>query len=141
MKATYLQTTHSTYHQGLLLFAHLLMNVDGVVDERELKALEEIRQEENIPDETFSAFQETITKKTEKDLYHNGIDLLNSCSEQERLCALVHLYRLSESDFSIHPREVRLLLYSLKRTDVNFDEIELAARLVNARRGLPPRAA
>jgi uncharacterized tellurite resistance protein B-like protein len=141
MKATYSPPTHSIYHQGLLLFAHLLMNVDGVVDERELKALEEIRKEENIPEETFSVFRETITKKPEKDLYHDGIDMLNNCSEQERLCALVHLYRLSESDFSIHPREVRLLLYSLKRTDVDFDEIELTARLVNARRGLPPRAA
>ena len=142
MKATtYFQPTPSTYHEGLLLFAHLLMNVDGVVDERELKALEEIRKEENIPEETFSVFRETITRKPEKELYHDGIDMLNNCSEQERLCALVHLYRLSESDFSIHPREVRLLLYSLKRTDVDFDEIELTARLVNARRGLPPKAA
>lgn len=136
MKATCSPPTHSTYHEGLLLFAHLLMNADGFVDERELKALEEIRQEENIPELTFAAFQETITRKTEKDLYHDGIDLLNKCSDQERLCALVHLYNLSESDLSIHPREVRLLLYSLKRTDVDFDEIELTARQVRARKGM-----
>ncbi len=141
MKATYSPPLHSVYHQGLLLFAHLLMNVDGVVDERELKALQEIRQEEDIPEVTFAAFRETIARKPEKDLYHEGIDLLNSCSDQERLCALVHLYLLTESDLSIHPREVRLLLYSLRRTHVDFDEIELTARLVKANKATSQRAA
>jgi uncharacterized tellurite resistance protein B-like protein len=137
MNTNYLNTTHSIYHQGLLYFAHLLLSVDGVVDEREVKALEEIRQEENIPDDTLLHFRETIATKTNKELYQNGIDLLNSCTEQERLCALVHLYRLTESDLSIHPREVRLLLYALKRTDVDFSEIELTARLARARKSVP----
>lgn len=140
MTSMYLQPTHSTYHEGLLLFAHLLMNVDGFVDERERKALEEIRREENIPEETFSTFQEALIKKSEKELFQDGIDLLNSCSDQERLCALVHLYLLTESDLSIHPREVRLLLYSLRRTHVDFDEIELTARLVKANKATSQRA-
>ena len=125
-------TQSSNYHQGLLHFAHLLMTVDGVIDAREKKGLEAICQEENIPDVQFALFQEAIAKKPEMQVYQDGVDFMDKCTEQERLCAMVHLFQLAESDDTIHRKEMRLLLYSLKKTNVDFEDIEMTARLVKS---------
>ena len=55
--------------------------------------------------------------------------MLNRCSEDEKLTAFVHLYRLTEVDDSVHRKEVRFLLYSLKATNVAFEDVELNAKL------------
>jgi uncharacterized tellurite resistance protein B-like protein len=121
-----------SFQMGLLHFAHLLMTSDGVIDERERLALEQIMEEENIPEMVFHDFQDNVVHKTEKQIYEDGVELLSSCSDQEKLCAIVHLFRLSEADNTIHEKEVRLLFYSLKGTDVDFEDVELTARLVRA---------
>jgi uncharacterized tellurite resistance protein B-like protein len=125
-------TQNVSFQMGLLHFAHLLMTSDGVIDERERLALAQIMEEENIPEMIFRDFQDNVIHKTEKQIYEDGVDLLNSCTDQEKLCTIVHLFRLSEADNSIHEKEVRLLFYSLKGTDVDFEDVELTARLVKA---------
>jgi uncharacterized tellurite resistance protein B-like protein len=120
------------FQMGLLHFTHLLMTSDGVIDERERLALEQIMEEENIPEMIFRDFQDNVVHKTEKQTYEDGVDLLSRCTDQEKLCAIVHLFRLSEADDAIHEKEVRLLFYSLKGTDVDFEDVELTARLVKA---------
>lgn len=65
-------------------------------------------------------------------MYVEGIDLLNECSEHEKLCAFVQLYRVSEADGFIHEREVRFLLFSLKETQIDFEDVLLAARMAQA---------
>jgi len=131
---TTLTQQHSAYHQGLLHCAHLLMSVDGVVDERETNTLQTICKEENIAPVEFTLFQQAIASKSEKQIYLDGLNLLNECTKQERLCALVHLFTITESDETVHRKEVRFLLYSLKGTDVDFEDIEMTARLVKAQK-------
>jgi uncharacterized tellurite resistance protein B-like protein len=128
-----LTQSKSLYHQGLLYCAHLLMNVDGTIDERERKSLELICKEEHIPEQEFVSFQEAVKNKTEREVFMLGIDYLNCCSDQERLCAIVQLFRLAESDERIHRKELSLLMYSLKKVDVDFDDVEMTARLVKAK--------
>ncbi len=125
-------TQNVSYQMGLLHFAHLLMTSDGVIDERERLALEQIMEEENIQEMILRDFQDNVIHKTEKQIYEDGVELLSSCTDQEKLCAIVHLFRLSEADENIHQKEVRLLFYSLKGTDVDFEDVELTARLVKA---------
>ncbi|HCW08637.1 MAG TPA: hypothetical protein DGG95_14860 [Cytophagales bacterium] len=120
------------YQLGLLHFAHLLVTVDGFIDEREKKAIRDLQREENISDEIIHQFDKTVATKSERDIFLKGVDLLSSCSEQEKLCALVHLYRMAEADDELHVKEVRLLLYSLKSTKVEFDDVILTARMVAA---------
>lgn len=119
------------YQLGLLHFAHLLATVDGFIDEREKRAIKNLQHEENIADEVFHQFEKTVSTKSERDLYNKGSELLNTCTEQEKLCALVHLYRMAEADEQLHVKEVRLLLYSLKSTNVEFDEVIFVAKQVN----------
>ncbi len=120
------------YQLGLLHFAHLLVTVDGFIDEREKEAMRNIQDEEQIPENVFHEFEKTVKPKSEREVFQQGVALLNQCNEHEKLCALVHLYRMAEADNQVHIKEVRLLLYSLKATNVEFEDIVLTARMVKA---------
>jgi hypothetical protein len=118
------------FHLGMLHFAHLLVNADGVVDLREKKALTELQKEEQIPDSLLGEFQLSVQHKSEREVFQRGVDLLNLCGNEEKLRALAHLYCLAEADNMVHVKEVRLLLYSLKATTVDFDQVVMTARLM-----------
>ena len=123
---------NQNYQLGLLHFAHLLITVDGFIDDREKSAINGLMKEEKIPEQVYSDFQKSLKSKTEREVYENGVNLLSMCSDEEKLSALVHLYRLSESDDNVHIKEVRLLLYSLKATNVEFEDVVLSARMLKA---------
>jgi uncharacterized tellurite resistance protein B-like protein len=123
---------NQNYQLGLLHFAHLLITVDGFVDDREKNAITSLLKEEQIPEEVYHDFQKLVNTKSERELYERGVSLLSQCSEEEKLSALVHLYRLSEIDDNVHVKEVRLILYSLKVTNVEFDDVVLSAKMLKA---------
>lgn len=118
------------YEYGLLHIVHLLISADGVVHDWERKAFDQIRSNEHISEETFRKFSAEVDGKKERDIYNEGIRLLNSCSDEEKLRAFVHLYRLAEADNNIHVKEVRLLLYSIKLAGVEFNDVVALARQV-----------
>lgn len=120
------------YQLGLLHFAHLLVTVDGFIDDREKTAMSSLIKEEQIPDQVFADFQKTVNAKSQHEVYDRGVKLLSLCSDEEKLSALVHLYRLSEIDDNVHVKEVRLLLYSLKATHVEFEDVVLSAKMLKA---------
>jgi uncharacterized tellurite resistance protein B-like protein len=120
---------NKNYQLGLLNLVHLLMNADGVIDENEKQALVKLKEIEGIPDGIFKEFKETIQVKKNREVYEEGISLINNCSEEEKLKAFVHLYKMSEIDGHIHVKEVRLLLYSIKLANIEFsDVVELASK-------------
>ncbi len=114
---------NKNYQLGLLHLVHLLISADGVIDEKERNAILRIKNKENIPDSIFTEFENDVMKKTEKDIYQQGIALLNECTDQEKLNAFVHLYKLSEVDGNVHVKEVRLLLYSIKMAGIEFNDV------------------
>jgi uncharacterized tellurite resistance protein B-like protein len=111
------------YQLGLLYLVHLLISADGVIDEKEYNALLSIKNKEHIPDPIFKEFKEATTIKKEKEIYQEGIALINECTDAEKLNAFVHLYKLSEVDGSVHVKEVRLLLYSIKMAGIEFNDV------------------
>lgn len=111
------------YQLGLLCLTHLLISADGDIDDHEKHALNIIRKNEKISDETFSRFEKLISDKKEREVFQISIDLLNQCSREEKLKTFVLLYKLSEVDGRVHVGEVRLLLYSIKLADIEFDEV------------------
>ena len=121
----------TNFKLGLLHFVHMLINVDGHIDDREMAAIQAIKKEEHIDDELFQEFSKSISNSKEHDIHQRGVELLNSCTEEERLCAFVHLFRIAESDTSINMKEVRLLMYSIKATKIDFDDVVMSARLSN----------
>ena len=104
---------NKNYQLGLLHLVHLLISADGVIEEREKKGLERIKVIEKISDELFNEFVDMARKKKERDIYNDGITMLNACTEEEKIMAFVHLYKISEADNDVHVKEVRLLLYSV----------------------------
>lgn len=111
------------YQTGLLYLTHLLISADGVIDEKEFASLLRIKNKENIPDSVFKEFEDGIRNKKEKDIYKIGIDLISECTDEEKLDAFAHLYNMSEVDGSVHVREVRLLLYSIKAAGIEFNDV------------------
>lgn len=115
--------SNSKYQLGLLYLVRLLISADGVIDERERVALMKIKEKENISDSLFQEFQLNITAKKEREIYEAGIKLINECSDEEKLQAFVHLYKMSEADNNVHVKEVRLLLYSIKMVGIEFNDV------------------
>lgn len=113
---------------GLLYLAHLLIGADGAIDTAEFQALSKIKLKESISDEVFKKFEEAIKGKKEKEIYREGIDLMNQGTEEEKLTAFVHLYKMSEVDGRVHIKEVRLLLYSIKNAGIEFNDVVARAK-------------
>jgi uncharacterized tellurite resistance protein B-like protein len=114
---------NKNYQLGLLYLVHLLMSADGVIDEKETRALVALKAKEGIPDSTFNEFKKSIEEKKGRDIYQTGIEFINLCTDEEKLRAFVILYKMSEVDGSVHVKEVRLLLYCIKVTGIEFDDV------------------
>ena len=121
---------NNNYQLGLLYLVHLLVSADGVVDEKELAALEKIKSREKIPDAVFGQFKIDITVRKEREIYQSGLEYLSQCTNEERLQAFAILYKMSEVDGRVHVKEVRLLLYSTKMTGVEFDDVVTQAGMM-----------
>jgi uncharacterized tellurite resistance protein B-like protein len=117
------------YQLGLLHLVHLLVTVDGHIDDRERMAIEAIRKEENMSEQLCKEFERKVETMKEQEIYSAGINLISNCTDDERLAAFVHLYKLAEADASISNKEVRFLLYGLKLNNVSFEDVILTASL------------
>jgi uncharacterized tellurite resistance protein B-like protein len=111
------------YQLGLLYLTHLLISADGVIDEKEFASLLRIKNKENMPDSVFKEFEDSVRNMNEKEIYKTGIEIIGNCPDEEKLDAFAHLYNMSEVDGSVHVREVRLLLYSIKAAGIEFDDV------------------
>jgi len=116
-----------SFQLGLLYLTHLLINADGIVNEEEERALQKIKEKEKIPTDVFEEFLVDVKTKTPKTIYQEGIDLINECDDRRKLNALAHMYKLTEIDGSVHVKEVRLLLYSIKMAAIEFNDVVMAA--------------
>jgi len=114
---------NKNYELGLLYLVHLLMSADGVVDENEKGALNQVKNKEKISDDVFDQFQRDVVTKKERDIYQEGIEYISQCSDEDKLRAFVTLYNMSEVDGRVHVKEVRLMLYSIKMVGIEFDDV------------------
>ena len=122
--------TNSNSRLGLLYLAHLLISADGIIDAKEYQALSKIKEKESISDEDFKQFELAVVGKKERDIYREGIELMNNCTEEEKLNAFVHLYKMSEIDGRVHVKEVRLLLYTIKNAGIEFNDVVARAKVL-----------
>ncbi|HEY8937518.1 MAG TPA: hypothetical protein VIM65_19970 [Cyclobacteriaceae bacterium] len=118
------------YHLALLHFVHMLINTDNRIDDREMELILKIKKEEQIDDASFLEFSRSIAQLNRQDIFNRGLNLLNNCTEEEKLCAFVYLFQLAEADTSISMKETRLLLHALKATNVDFNDVDISASLV-----------
>ena len=116
------------YDLGLLHLIYLLISSDTEISEKELAYLEYIKRKEGMPDDVFLTFNQSIIGKKEKEIYQNGIDMINECSNEFKLRAFVTLYRMAQSDGIMHVKEVRLLLYAVRLTDVDINVVIARAK-------------
>ena len=120
------------YQLGLLYLVKLLIDADGVADEKELEALRIIKKKERIPDEIYLDFEREVRSLREREVYNTGIAHLNDCTREEKLKVFTILYKLSEVDGRVHLKEIKLLLYSIKTAGLDFDDVVTYAKVTPA---------
>ena len=120
------------YHLALLCLSHLLIAADGEVHPDEKGAFDKMCIREKISNATFQDFQTIVSQKKERDLYNHSIGLIGDCTDDEKLRIFAMLYKLSEVDGRVHVKEIRLLLYSIKRVSIEFTDV------VSKANSLPP---
>ncbi len=120
------------YQLGLLHFVHMLINTDDLIDDREMEIILKIKKEEGIEDAIFLEFSRSIALIKGQEIFTRGLDLLSSCTEEEKICAFVYLFQLAEADASISMKEVRLLMYALKVTNVDFNDVAMSTDLATS---------
>ena len=111
------------YSTGLIALTTILINSDGEISEKELEYIEKIRESEGISESLFNSIRDSILGKTEREVYQIGIDSVNRCSEGEKLRIFVKMYQMAMADGVIHVKEVRLLLYAVKITNVDINTV------------------
>lgn len=113
----------NNYHKGLFFITYLLLNSDQVISDDELAYLHKVRIEEGIDDHVFSEYFNTVLERSEKEIYHAGIEALNSCPEEYKLRAVERLMAMAYADKAFKPRQVRFVLYSLALSQTKLDRI------------------
>lgn len=63
------------YQLGLLHLVHLLVTVDGHIDDRERAAIAAIRREENMSEQLCLDFEKKVETLKEQEIYSAGINL------------------------------------------------------------------
>ncbi len=57
------------YHLGLLYLVHLLIGIDGMVDEHEQKQILKIRDAEGVAVDVFEEFENQVSQLKNRDIY------------------------------------------------------------------------
>jgi uncharacterized tellurite resistance protein B-like protein len=104
------------------------MNADGVLDEDEMDALRKICDYENIPGEVLAKFISGVPTYTERQIYKKGLKEIGGCSDEEKVKTFAWLHRISDADGNVHVKEVRFLLYSMKKAGIEFEDVTAAAK-------------
>jgi uncharacterized tellurite resistance protein B-like protein len=116
-----------TRQQALLYLTYLLVYSDGEFDDRERHAIKYICGIEGISDDDYQGFLIDCQDLTEREIFEKGLSLVEDCDEDAKTAVFVWLYKLSEADGIVHAKEVRFLLYSLRRASINFDKVKETA--------------
>lgn len=117
---------------ALLYLTHLLVYSDGEYDESEKDAILKICETEGISHDDYQQFHLTTLDLSERKIFESGVDHIEACSPDDQIAVFVWLYKLSEADGTVHAKEVRFLLYSLRRTNLDLDDIIAASDKVPA---------
>lgn len=104
------------------------MGVDGDINETELVALKKVREYEQISENLYQKFETAVRTLREREIYNQGIQLVDKCTPEERLRIFATLYKMSEVDGRVHQKEIKLLLYSIEKAGIEFDDVVNAAK-------------
>ena len=77
--------THDTYAQALLHLTYLLIWSDNEICGEEIHYLDKIKESEGISDTIFDQFNDSIIGKTGREIYQNGIKMVNECSPEFKI--------------------------------------------------------
>lgn len=116
-------TRDKRFDFGVLYLVHLVISADGVVDQGELRALEAIIEQEGMDSNIYRDFIKETSKMNEREIFNKGIQMISECSPEQQRRAFGWLMKISESDGQVHAKEIRFLLYSVKKAGIDFNDV------------------
>ena len=119
--------TDNHYHNSILLLSYLIVNVDGVLDIHEKDAIRKICEHENIAHDDLLTFVGEVTNHSERQIFNLGHEEVSHLTDDEKIKVFAWLHRISEADGDVHVKEVRFLLYSIKKAGIEFEDVTAAA--------------
>jgi hypothetical protein len=115
--------TNLDFILGLLNLVYVLIKSDKEFADAERAYLAKIIDEEGVPTPVFDRFMAVANSSTERDCYNAGLHHISMCNREERLRAFVWMQQMAFAVGKVSPKEVRLLLYAVKRTDITIEEV------------------
>jgi uncharacterized tellurite resistance protein B-like protein len=112
-------TLTDDYKIGLLSLMHLLIRSDHEISTLELNFFEQIRREEKIDDTLFDAFRKSLNHKTEKEIYKEGLALIEKCHPSLKTRAFRLLTAMALADSNIDAQETNFLMQSSQHFGFN----------------------
>jgi len=103
------------------------VNSDGILDVNEKIAMRKICEFENIPENYLLDFVAEVAGHPEREIFNIGHEEIENCTDEEKIKVFAWLHRISEVDGDVHVKEVRFLLYSIKRAGIEFEDVIEAA--------------
>lgn len=113
----------SNYTKSLLYLSYLIMHADGLLDDAEARAIDGIREKENIDKDEWNALKKEANGMREKDIYYRGLEHIMQCSDEQKIRIFAWLHKITDSDGNVHVKEIRFLLYSLKKVGIEMDDV------------------
>lgn len=119
--------TDNHYHNSILLFSYLIINSDGILDIQEKMAIRKICEHENIAENYLLDFVAEAPAHSEREIFNIGHEEIDQCTDEEKIKVFAWLHRISEVDGDVHVKEVRFLLYSIKKAGIDFEDVVAVA--------------
>ena len=112
-----------SFGTSLLYLTFSVALADGVRMRAEEKAINRILEHENISESMYQKFIADSEKLSVDEMHQIGIEAIKKCQPTDRLRAYGWIYKIMEVDGRVDVREAKFLLYALKDSDIELDEV------------------
>lgn len=122
----------TNYFSGLVTLYHLLINADGVIDDKELEMGELMKKHESIDDWEFNYYLNKISDKNDEEIIQQCVESLNKCDYDWKVKCIAWMSLIANSDGFMAPEEWKLI-YHIYNTALHLN----LSDILNVQKQLP----
>lgn len=108
------------YFSGLVTLYHLLINADGIIDDKEIRMGDLMKKHEDISDWDFNHHLNIISELDQKQNTEDCIVSLNKCDYDMKVKCVAWMSFIANSDGFMAPEEWKLIYY-IYNTELNLN--------------------
>jgi len=105
---------------GLVSLYHLLINEDGVIDEKEVRIGELMKKHEQIEDWQFKYYLQKVEYLKKEEIIRECVKYLNKCDYELKIKCIAWMALIANSDGFMAPEEWKLI-YHIYNTELSLN--------------------